>query len=183
MSQASHTSAAHSADPLQYLTFMLGGDTFAIGILSIKEIIEYENLTTIPMAPHTIRGVINLRGAVVPVMDMQVRFGRAPSPTTKRTCIVIVETGNDGEGEPQVLGVLVDAVNEVIEIPAAQIEPPPSFGTGLRSDFIQGVGKVRGGFVLLLAVDRALSSDMLQAMSDAAPERDALGVALATAGA
>jgi len=168
MNQASSAIPALAADPLQYLTFMLGSDTFAIGILSIKEIIEYETLTTIPMAPPAIRGVINLRGAVVPVMDMQARFGRASSPTTKRTCIVIVETGTDGDGEPQVLGVLVDSVNEVIEIPAADIQPPPSFGTGLRSDFIQGVGKVRGGFVLLLAVDRALSTEMLQALSDVA---------------
>lgn len=165
MSQSKGPGAA-GADPSQYLTFVLGGDTFAIGILSIKEIIEYEDLTTVPMAPPSIRGVINLRGAVVPVMDLQVRFGRESSPVTKRTCIVIVETQAESEGEQQVLGVIVDAVNEVLEIPGSDIEPPPAFGAGIRSDFISGVGKVRGRFVLLLAVGRALSTDALQALTD-----------------
>jgi len=152
-----------AAEPTQYLTFMLGGETFAIGILSIKEIIEYSDLTTVPMMPPSIRGVINLRGAVVPVMDLQVRFGRTSSAVTKRTCIVIVEV-NDHAGQPQVLGVIVDAVNEVLEIAPGDIEPPPAFGASVRTDFISGVGKVRGKFVILLAVDRTLSLDALELM-------------------
>lgn len=167
---------AGNTDPQQYLTFMLGGDIFAIGILSIKEIIEYQDLTVVPMVPPAVRGVINLRGAVVPVMDLQVRFGRAPSPVSKRTCIVIVEIDNEAEGERQVLGVIVDAVNEVLEIGAADIEPPPTFGTGVRSDFISGVGKVKGRFVLLLAVGQALSIDALAAAREAAQEREAAGL-------
>jgi len=157
------SSSAPSSDPAQYLTFMLGGETFAIGILSIKEIIEYQEMTIVPMMPAAVRGVINLRGAVVPVMDLQVRFGREPSPVTKRTCIVIVEV-QDADGNQQVLGVIVDAVNEVIEISPSEIEPPPSFGVGVRTDFISGVGKVRSRFVLLLAVNRALSLDGLEAL-------------------
>lgn len=159
--QAAGPISAADAEAAQYLTFMLGGETYAIGILSIKEIIEYEGLTVVPLMPPSVRGVINLRGAVVPVMDLQVRFGRAPSPITKRTCIVIVEI-DDAEAGRQVLGVIVDAVNEVLEIPPADIEPPPAFGAGVRSDFLSGVGKVRGRFVILLSVDRALSISVLE---------------------
>jgi purine-binding chemotaxis protein CheW len=144
-------------EPRQYLTFMLGGEAFAIGILAIKEIIEYGNLTEVPMMPASVRGVINLRGAVVPVMDLQARFGRPASAVTKRTCIVIVETGAAEDG--QVIGVVVDAVNEVLDLPAADIEPPPSFGAAIRSDFIHGMGKIRGRFVILLDVDKVLSLD------------------------
>ncbi|MCM5679930.1 chemotaxis protein CheW [Schlegelella sp. S2-27] len=141
--------------PTQYLTFMLAGETFAIGILAIKEIIEYHSLTTVPMMPDCVRGVINLRGAVVPVVDLLGRFGRKPSDVTKRTCVVIVEVRH--EDESQVIGVVVDAVNEVLDIDAADIEPAPAFGARMRSDFIRGMGKVRGKFVILLDVDQVLS--------------------------
>ncbi len=143
--------------PAQYLTFRLAEETFAIGILAIKEIIEYRVPTAVPLGPANVRGVINLRGAVVPVMDPQARFGHPPSPVGKRTCIVIVEVAHhDGR---QVIGVVVDAVNEVLEIPAGEIEPPPSFGARIRGDFIAGIGKVRGKFVIVLDVDRVLSTD------------------------
>ena len=115
--------------------------------------------------PACVRGVINLRGAVVPVMDLQARFGQTHSPVTKRTCIVIVEVlGPEGQ---QVMGVVVDAVNEVLDIDASDIEPPPAFGTRIRTDFISGMGKVRGKFVILLNVNRVLDLDDLQAMSEA----------------
>ncbi len=144
---------------------MLGNDAYTIGILSIKEIIEYTTMTEVPLMPACVRGVINLRGAVVPVMDLQVRFGQTPSPVTKRTCIVIVEVlGPEGQ---QVMGVVVDAVNEVLDIDASDIEPPPAFGTRIRTDFISGMGKVRGKFVILLNVNRVLDLDDLQAMSEA----------------
>jgi purine-binding chemotaxis protein CheW len=164
--------SARPAESLQYLTFMLGGEMFAIGILSIKEIIEYHDLTVVPMMPASIRGVINLRGAVVPVIDLQARFGRAAAPVTKRTCIVIVEI-DEGEGGRQVAGVVVDAVNEVLDIAASDIEPPPLFGAGVRSDFIAGVGKVRGRFVILLAVARILA---LEALPDSAALADAVAL-------
>lgn len=148
----------------QYLTFNLGEEMFAIGILSIREIIEYGHLTEVPMVPPFIRGVINLRGSVVPVVDLAVRFGRAVGEITKRTCIVIIETGGadpDGAGQPghQMMGVVVDAVSEVLEIPASEIEPPPEFGSRIRVDFISGMGKVNGKFVVLLDVGRILSLD------------------------
>ena len=151
------------AEAAQYLTFMLAGEPFAIGILSIKEIIEYHGLTEVPMMPPCVRGVINLRGAVVPVIDLQARFGRPASPTTKRTCIVIVEIGDETDNSQgrQVVGVVVDAVSEVIDIPALDIEPPPTFGAQIRSDFIAGMGKVRNKFVILLDVRRVLTLEDL----------------------
>ncbi|HEY0465694.1 MAG TPA: chemotaxis protein CheW [Polyangiaceae bacterium] len=146
-------------DQSQYLTFMLDKEMFAIGILAIKEIIEYHNLTAVPMMPDWIRGVINLRGAVVPVLDLAVRFGKRSCPVTKRTCIVIAEVG--ATGQRQVVGVIVDAVNQVLSIAAHEIEPPPAFGTKIRTDFIHGMGKVDERFVILLDVDHVLSIDDL----------------------
>ena len=139
----------------QFLTFMLDGETFAIGILAIKAIIEYGSLTTVPLMPVFVRGVINLRGAVVPVIDLSARFGRGVTSVNRRSCIVIVEI--EGEEGSHDVGVVVDAVNEVLDIDAAQIEPPPSFGAGIRSEFIRGMGKIDGQFVIILDVNRVLS--------------------------
>ncbi len=147
----------------QYLTFMLGGETFAIGILSIKEIIEYGQLTEVPRMPEFIRGVINLRGAVVPVIDLGARFGKQPSEVSRRTCIVIIEV--EHEGEQQVVGVMVDAVNEVLDIMPDQVEPAPSFGANIRADFIQGMGKVEGRFVIILNVNHVLSLDEMSTLA------------------
>lgn len=152
-------------DQLQYLTFMLGGEVFAIGILAIKEIIEYGNLTEVPMMPDYIRGVINLRGSVVPVVDLSARFGRRSTELTRRTCIVIIEVA--AEQEKQVVGVVVDAVNEVLEIPQEQIEPPPAFGAKIRTDFIRGMGKVDSKFVIILNVGNVLSLDDLALLEQA----------------
>jgi len=155
---------AEREDQQQYLTFLLGGEMFAIGILNIKEIIEYGNLTTVPMMPEFIRGVINLRGAVVPVVDLSARFGRRPSEITRRSCIVIIEV--EAGGEKQDVGVVVDSVSEVLEIPPADIEPAPSFGAKIRADFISGMGKVGGRFVIILDVDKVLSVDEMALLAD-----------------
>lgn len=149
----------------QYLTFTLGKEMFAIGILNIKEILEYGSLTAVPMMPEFIRGVINLRGSVVPVVDLAARFGGKRSQVTKRTCIVIIEVTSD-EGR-QDIGVVVDAVSEVLEIPDTEIEPAPAFGAKIRADFIQGMGKVDGKFVIILEVDKVLSADELAIVSQA----------------
>ena len=151
----------------QYLTFMLGGEMFSIDILCIKEIIWYASLTEVPMMPACIRGVINLRGAVVPVMDLSSRFGKLSTPVTKSTCIVIIEVATQVEGERQNMGVVVDSVQAVLEIPASEIEPPPSFGAKIRPDFIEGIGKVNGKFVILLNVNRVLSSEEIGQMGQA----------------
>ena len=152
-----------------YLTFMQGNEVFAIRILAIKEIIEYEVPTSVPMMPDFIRGVINLRGAAVPVVDLAIRCGQPARPVTKRTCIVIVERQLEGKAEN--VGVIVDAVNAVLDIPASDIEPPPAFGARIRSDFLLGLGKVDGKFVSLLAADRVVAADV-----SSVPEVTAQGV-------
>ncbi|MDG0024797.1 chemotaxis protein CheW [Trinickia sp. Y13] len=158
--------SAGAAEPAQVLTFVLAGELYGIGILSIKEIISYTALTTVPMMPSFARGVINLRGAVVPVVDLLARFGKPSSEVTKRTCIVIVEV--QMQGERQDIGIVVDAVNEVLDIPASEIEPPPAFGSSIRADFIQGMGKVRGRFVILLALEQVMSTNDMLALQSAA---------------
>lgn len=162
--QADQQAAADAAaQQTQYLTFMLGQEMFAIGILAVKEIIEYGGVATVPMMPACIRGVINLRGAVVPVMDLAVRFGRPPAPVTKRSCIVIVELA--AQGEQLVIGMVVDAVNAVLDIPPSEIEAPPAFGARMRPDFLQGMGKVNGKFVLLLNAQQVLSEEEIGALA------------------
>jgi len=152
-----------AGDDNQYLTFTLAGEMFAVGILNVKEIIEYGRPTEIPMMPNFIRGVINLRGAVVPVIDLAACFGGHESQVQKRTCNVIVEV-RQGDVKHD-LGIMVDAVSEVLEIPASDIEPPPSFGTKIRADFIAGMGKVDGRFVIILDIQRVLSADDLAALA------------------
>ena len=153
-------------DVQQYLTFALGSEMFAVGTLSVKEIIEYGQMTVVPMMPGFIRGVINLRGAVVPVIDLAARFGRSETVITRRTCIVIVEVPN--EDGKQDIGVVVDAVSAVLEIAPADIEPVPAFGAKIRSDFIAGMGKVAGRFVILLEVGKVLSIDEIATLATVA---------------
>lgn len=163
---------AEQTQEQQYLTFTLRGEIYALPILGVKEIIEYHHVTTVPMMPAFIRGVINLRGAVVPVVDLAARFGRPSSANTKRTCIVIVETHADGD--TQDIGVVVDQVNAAIEIAPGDIEPPPAFGANIRTEFISGMGKVADRFVIILNSDQLLSLQELEtigALSDGvAPE-------------
>ena len=173
LTAARHLEAAGEAHP--YLTFALSSELYAVGILNVKEIIEYGNLTEIPMMPAFIRGVINLRGAVVPVIDLAARFGGKISEVQRRTCIVIVEMRQDDA--KQDLGIMVDAVSEVLEIPGAEIEPPPSFGAKIRADFISGMGKVNNKFVIILDIQRVLSVEEManianigQPALEAAPE-------------
>lgn len=163
---AASTAQSGAQDNQQYLTFNLGGEMYAIGILQIKEILEFGNLTTVPMMPPFIRGVINLRGSVVSVIDLSARFGGTASAVTKRTCIVIVEV-RTGE-EQQDIGVVVDSVSEVLEISGKDVEPAPNFGAKIRSDFIQGMGKVDSKFVIILDVNRVLSVDEMAQLSNIA---------------
>ncbi|MCG7585626.1 chemotaxis protein CheW [Photobacterium sp. OFAV2-7] len=146
----------------QFLTFILREELFAINIRPIKEIIEYGQLTVVPMVPDFVRGVINVRGNVVPIIDLAVRFGWPTTEVTKRSCIVIVEV--ESEGERIEIGVVVDAVSEVLDIALADIEPAPSFGARLRTDFIEGMGKVNDEFIVLLNVGRVLSVEELSSL-------------------
>jgi purine-binding chemotaxis protein CheW len=148
------------AEGAQYLGFCIAGEEYAIGILRVREILEYDTLTKVPTTPPSIRGVINLRGSVVPVVDLAVKFGLPESVISKRTCIVVVEVNLDGERA--VMGVLADAVSQVIDLPASEVEPPPPFGTRVRVDCLIGMGRAGRKFVLLLDIDKLLSLDELE---------------------
>lgn len=140
-----------------FLTFLLGDGMFATDIRIVREIIQHGPMTAMPLMPHFVRGVINLRGAVVPVIDLHARFGHPPARLGKKSCIVMVEVQRDGER--QELGLLVDAVSAVVEIAAAAIEPPPGFGAPVRRDFIRAMGRVGQRFVVILAPDKAFDID------------------------
>lgn len=149
----------NSIDQSQYLTFHLAGEEYAVGILQVKEIISYGTLTKVPHTPPSIRGVINLRGNVVPVVDLGVKFGLTASPVTDRTCIVIVEANiNDSR---TVMGVIADSVSQVIALPEDNIVPPPAFGTRVRIDYLRGMGKSGDKFILVLDIDKVLAADDL----------------------
>jgi purine-binding chemotaxis protein CheW len=150
------------AEEKQYLTFTLNQELFAVVIHNIKEIIEYAGVTEVPLMPSFMHGVINMRGSVVPVIDLTVRFGKGRSQIGRRSCVVILEVFFGGEYHD--MGVLVDAVNEVIEIAATQIEPAPEFGAKVRSEFIAGIGKINEKFVIILDVNHVLSLGEMSAM-------------------
>jgi purine-binding chemotaxis protein CheW len=150
----------------QYLTFTLGDEVFAMDIRTVREIIQHATMTIVPLMPPFVRGVINLRGAVVPVIDLQSRFCRASIQIGKKTCIVIFDASQDNEKVE--LGLMVDSVSEVIEIMPAQIEPPPQFGTSIQRDFIRGLGKVDGEFVVILAPEHALNIDDMAQLAEKA---------------
>jgi purine-binding chemotaxis protein CheW len=158
--------------PLQCLTFLLGEEAFALDIRSVREIIQHGHMTPVPLMPEFVRGVINLRGAVVPVIDLRARFGRPPAVIGKKTCIVIFDSIRDGERVE--LGLLVDAVSEVIDIPVCDIEPPPSFGASVRRDFILGMGKVASRFVIILDPARALDVEEMAGLCAGASPATAL---------
>lgn len=150
----------------QYLTFILGDEVFAMDIRTVREIIQHAAMTIVPLMPPFVRGVINLRGAVVPVIDLQSRFGRECAKVSKKTCIVIFDASRDNE--KMELGLMVDAVSEVIEIAPAQIEPPPQFGSSIQRDYILGLGKVNGKFIVILEPDRALNIDNMAMLTEKA---------------
>jgi purine-binding chemotaxis protein CheW len=146
------------AQRAQYLSFDLAGAEYGVGILGVKEILQYETITPVPSVPRSVRGVINLRGSVVPVIDLAAKFGLAETAVTRRTCILIVEVQLDGR--PTVMGLMADSVREVIELGADDIEPPPAFGTRVKVEHLLGMGKAGGKrFVQLLDVDRVVSAD------------------------
>ncbi len=156
MNEAQFSEQGALLDAGQYLTYVLGGEEFAIPIMKVKEIIEYRDMTHVPMVPDFIRGAINLRGGVVPVVDLAVKFGMEPSKITRRTCIVIMEV--DLGEEQTLMGTLVDKVLQVLDIPSENIEPAPAFGARIRTDFIRGMGKLDEQFVIILDVEKVLSA-------------------------
>ena len=153
-----------SSEELQYLTFRMAGEDYAIRILQVKEIIAYDSVTRVPGTPPWIRGVINLRGSVVPVVDLAVKFSLTASTVTQTSCIVIVEVKLGGE--QATMGILADSVDEVVFLSQQEVEPPPPFGSRVAVNYLYGIGKISGRFVLILDIDRVLSNDeLLQASS------------------
>jgi len=163
---ASLPGAKTTVPALQYLTFQLGDEVFAMDIRAVREIIQYSNMTIVPLMPEFVRGVINLRGQVVPVIDLQSRFGRTVSTVGKKTCIIIFDASRDGERVE--LGLMVDSVSEVIDIADANIESAPQFGASIRRDFIKGMGKVGGQFIVILEPERALDIEDMALLAEQA---------------
>lgn len=159
-------------DSNQYLTFYLQGEMFGLNIRPIKEISEYGKVTPVPMVPEYVRGVVNLRGNVVPVIDLPVRFGWEPSPLNKRSCIVIVELSSQ-EGNVVEMGIVIDSVSEVLDISSDNIGAPPSFGAKVRTDFISGMGKVGDDFIVLLNANKVLSVEELAGLEEVASAHSA----------
>jgi purine-binding chemotaxis protein CheW len=150
----------------KYLTFTLAEEEYGIGILKIKEIIGMLPITSVPQTPDFVKGVINLRGKVIPVMDLRLRFGMMSMDYTERTCIIVVEIS--GQAGTILVGIVVDAVSEVLNIKGDDIEKTPTFGTKLNTDYILGMAKMEGGVKILLDIDQVLSSDELSMLSEAA---------------
>jgi purine-binding chemotaxis protein CheW len=153
----------------QYLTFLLAEELSAIPISLVREVVEFQGMTRIPLSPPGLPGVLNLRGAVVPLVDLSVRFGRPPARSSRRTCVVIVE--QMVEAELSYVGVIVDSVSEALEVDERQLERRPAFGTGLRADFVAGMLNLSGRFVVVLDVQTVLSFvELEQLVHDGARE-------------
>lgn len=148
----------------QYLTYKLDSEIFALDIAKVREVLDFTTITKVPRTPEFMRGVINLRGNVVPVVDLRLKFGMPKTEKTVHTCIIIVEVALDGD--TTVMGALADSVQEVIELEPAQIEPVPKIGTRMKTDFIRGMGKRNNAFIIILDIDRVFSADELGFLQD-----------------
>ena len=153
-------SVAELTEAAQFLTFGLGDDVFAIDVVKAREVLDFSGVTRVPQTPEYMLGVINLRGSVVPVIDMRLKFGMAAREKTRDSCIIVVEVNVDGE--PVTVGALADSVQEVMDMGAGQIEPPPRIGTKLNTEFIRGMGNLGEKFVIILDIDKVFSVDELE---------------------
>lgn len=152
-------SVANITDTRQFLTFTLDQELFALEIMKVREVLDYTTVTKVPKTPEFMRGVINLRGSVVPVIDLRLKFGMPPLEKLDEACIIIVEVALDSE--ETVLGMLTDSVQEVFELNPEEIEPPPRIGAKLRTEFIKGMGKKDEKFIIILDIDKTFTSDEL----------------------
>jgi purine-binding chemotaxis protein CheW len=156
---------ATAMETRQYLTFRLADETFAVNVAKVREILDFISITKVPQTPDFMRGVINLRGSVVPVVDMKLKFGMEETQKTVDTCIIVMEVTI--EGETTIVGALADSVEEVLELEPGQIEPPPRMGMKLNSDFISGMGKLGEEFVIILDTDRIFTFEEVEALAEA----------------
>ncbi len=150
----------------QFLTFVLGGEVYAVDVAATREVVDFCSITPLPQTPDWIRGVLNLRGNVIPVLDLKQRLGMGITERTKNACILILELMLGGE--PLVMGILADAVREVLEIDQSQIDPPPRLGTNVSTAYIRGMGRRPDGFFIILDVDRVFASSDIALASDSA---------------
>jgi purine-binding chemotaxis protein CheW len=160
MTSATEASARQRAG--KYLTFSLAGEEYGLEILKVREIIGMMDITAVPRTPPFIKGVINLRGKVIPVVDLRLKFGMPEAQTTDETCIIVVQVGQVE------MGILVDNVSEVLDIQGQDIEDAPTFGTDVNTDFILGMGKANGKVTILLDIGKVLGSDDIQTIAQAA---------------
>jgi len=167
-------SVTTAAETIQYLTFKLEDEVYATDIAQVREVLEYSRVTKVPRTPEYMRGVINLRGHVVPVLDLKLRFGMSRTEQTVNTCVIIVEV--QIEGEKTIIGALADSVQEVIDMDASTIEPPPRIGTKLNTDFIEGMGKRDEQFVIILNIDKVFSSADIEAVKSTTGVSEPVGV-------
>ncbi|MBL9204137.1 MAG: chemotaxis protein CheW [Opitutaceae bacterium] len=154
-------------EPAQYITFKLGDELFAINVTQVREVLDLSQITKVPTAPSYMRGVVNVRGSAIPVIDLRMKFGLPRTADSVTTRIVVMELTLDGEST--VIGGIADSVHEVIELEAAQIKPPPSLAMRWRSEFIQGLGKRGDEFIILLDIAAVFSSDELALVTDVNP--------------
>jgi len=159
----------------QYLTFTLDDEVFALDIEKVREVLDFRSITRVPKTPEFMRGVINLRGSVVPVVDLRLKFGLTRTEQMAHTCIIIVEVAVDGE--TTVLGALADSVEEVLDLGADHIEPAPKIGTKLNTEFIKGMGKQNDHFIIILDIDKVFSTDELALVQEAENNQETAGLA------
>jgi purine-binding chemotaxis protein CheW len=153
---------------IQYLTFKLENEIFALGIDKVREVLEFDQVTKVPQTPDMMRGVINLRGSVVPVIDLKLKFGMGSTEKSVNTCVIIVEL--DLDGEATLIGALADSVQEVIDLEPDKIEPAPKIGTRLNTELIRGMGKRNGEFIILLEIEKVFTLDELEMLQNTADE-------------
>ncbi len=166
-------SVAETAVTTQYLTFKLGEEVYAVDISKVREVLDFTTVTKVPRTPDFMRGVINLRGSVVPVVDLRLKFGMQGTENTVNTCIIIMEVRVDSE--TTILGALADSVQEVIDLDTEHIEPAPRIGTKLKTEFITGMGKQNDKFIIILDIDKIFSTDELALVQES--QTDAAGAA------
>jgi purine-binding chemotaxis protein CheW len=161
---------ATTTETTQYLTYNLGDEVFALDIGKVREVMDFTAITKVPRTPDFMRGVINLRGGVVPVVDLRLKFGMAAAEKTVNTCIIITEVTVDGESA--ILGALADSVQEVIELEPGSISPPPKIGTRLKTEFIKGMGRQGDRFIIILDIDKVFSTDELALVQERQAEAE-----------
>jgi purine-binding chemotaxis protein CheW len=158
ITQSSKSKAADATGPARkLLSFGLGAEEYGLDILAVREIIGLIDITPLPRTPAYVKGVINLRGKIIPVIELRTRFGMPSVPHTDETCIIVVDVPVEGESESRLMGVVVDTVREVLDIPTSSIEPPPQFGCDIPMDYITGIGKVKDKVVVMLDTTKVMN--------------------------